>query len=62
MPRNEAAAVRLRGPETIDEAIDLLAAGEDAKLLAGGQSLVPLLNMRLASAGAARRPARGSTA
>jgi len=36
-------------PQTVDEAIDLLArSGEDAKVLAGGQSLVPLLNFRLA--------------
>jgi aerobic carbon-monoxide dehydrogenase medium subunit len=36
------------GPETIDEAVGLLAEhGEHAKVLAGGQSLVPLLNMRL---------------
>lgn len=36
-------------PETIDEALDALAAwGDESKLLAGGQSLVPLLNMRLA--------------
>lgn len=34
--------------ETIDEAVDALAAeGDDAKVLAGGQSLVPALNMRL---------------
>lgn len=34
---------------TVDEALSLLAEhGEDAKPLAGGQSLVPLLNMRLA--------------
>jgi CO/xanthine dehydrogenase FAD-binding subunit len=33
----------------VDEALELLAQhGEDAKVLAGGQSLVPLLNMRLA--------------
>ncbi|UUZ59023.1 FAD binding domain-containing protein [Nocardioides sp. B-3] len=32
----------------MDEAIQLLAANEDAKVLAGGQSPVPLLNMRLA--------------
>jgi carbon-monoxide dehydrogenase medium subunit len=31
-----------------DEAVQALAAHEDAKILAGGQSLVPLLNMRLA--------------
>ena len=34
---------------TVPEAVELLAAGGgDAKVLAGGQSLVPLLNMRLA--------------
>jgi CO/xanthine dehydrogenase FAD-binding subunit len=37
-------------PETVAEAVDLL--GEDALVLAGGQSLVPMLNLRLA------RPAR----
>ncbi|MGH3114267.1 MAG: FAD binding domain-containing protein, partial [Gaiellaceae bacterium] len=36
-------------PETLEEALELLAAeGEDVKPLAGGQSLVPLLNFRLA--------------
>jgi CO/xanthine dehydrogenase FAD-binding subunit len=35
-------------PRSLDEALALLAAhGEDAKVLAGGQSLVPLLNFRL---------------
>src|SRR5437763_11870947 len=39
-------------PATVDEAVGLLAAyGGDAKVLAGGQSLVPLLALRL------RRPA-----
>jgi CO/xanthine dehydrogenase FAD-binding subunit len=33
-------------PETIEEALEAL--GEDALVLAGGQSLVPLLNLRLA--------------
>src|SRR5262249_60706773 len=34
------------------EAVDLLARhGDDAKVLAGGQSLVPMLNMRLARPG-----------
>jgi carbon-monoxide dehydrogenase medium subunit len=38
------------GPETIDEAVALLAEfGPEAKVLAGGQSLVPMLNMRLTS-------------
>lgn len=36
-------------PRTVSEAVRALAeAGEDAKVLAGGQSLVPLLNFRLA--------------
>ena len=36
-------------PETLEGAVALLAEhGSDAKLLAGGQSLVPLMNMRLA--------------
>jgi len=40
-------------PRTEDEALDLLARhGDDCKVLAGGQSLVPLMNFRLA------RPAR----
>jgi len=36
-------------PETASEAVDLLAElGDEAKVLAGGQSLVPMLNLRLA--------------
>jgi carbon-monoxide dehydrogenase medium subunit len=36
-------------PRSLDEAIDALAkGGPDAKVLAGGQSLIPLLNFRLA--------------
>jgi aerobic carbon-monoxide dehydrogenase medium subunit len=36
-------------PESVDEALQLLAEhGDEAKVLAGGQSLVPLLAMRLA--------------
>ncbi|MBO0826322.1 MAG: xanthine dehydrogenase family protein subunit M [Streptosporangiales bacterium] len=39
----------LHRPETLDEALDLLAEhGDDGKVLAGGQSLLPLLNFRLA--------------
>jgi 2-furoyl-CoA dehydrogenase FAD binding subunit len=35
-------------PETLEETLDLLAEkGDEAKVLAGGQSLVPALNMRL---------------
>ena len=37
-------------PESLDEAIEALAqGGEDAKLLAGGHSLIPLMKMRLAA-------------
>ncbi len=40
-------------PTTVEEALDLLTKyGDDCKVLAGGQSLVPLMNFRLA------RPAR----
>lgn len=36
-------------PRTVDEALDLLAEhGEECKVIAGGQSLVPLMNFRLA--------------
>jgi len=39
-------------PESVEEALAVLAEhGDDAKVLAGGQSLVPMLNMRLASPG-----------
>lgn len=36
--------------ESVDEALDVLAqtGGDDARILAGGQSLLPMLNMRLA--------------
>ena len=33
-------------PETIEDALALLGTLENAKLLAGGQSLMPMLNMR----------------
>jgi carbon-monoxide dehydrogenase medium subunit len=37
---------------TLDEALDLLAElGEDAKVLAGGQSLIPVMKLRFASPG-----------
>lgn len=46
------AAFAYHRPRTLDEALSLLAThGEDAKLLAGGQSLGPMLNMRLAQPG-----------
>jgi aerobic carbon-monoxide dehydrogenase medium subunit len=36
-------------PSTLDEAVEILAGDEDAKALAGGQSLIPLLRLRLAA-------------
>ncbi|MGN6679944.1 MAG: FAD binding domain-containing protein, partial [Streptosporangiaceae bacterium] len=39
-------------PETVEEAVSVLAGRDpDGKGLAGGQSLLPLLNMRLATPG-----------
>jgi carbon-monoxide dehydrogenase medium subunit len=47
------AAFEYHAPETLDALLALLAThGEDSKILAGGQSLVPVMNFRLA------RPAR----
>jgi CO/xanthine dehydrogenase FAD-binding subunit len=41
-------AFQYERPETVDEAVALLAEhGDEAKVLAGGQSLMPVLNMRL---------------
>jgi carbon-monoxide dehydrogenase medium subunit len=43
------AAFEYHAPRELEEALDLLARhGDAAKVLAGGQSLVPLMNMRLA--------------
>src|SRR5258708_27869607 len=43
------AAFRYFAPRTVDHALDLLAKhGEEGKILAGGQSLVPAMNFRLA--------------
>ena len=39
-------------PATLDEALDLLASlGDDAKVLAGGQSLIPMMKLRFAAPG-----------
>jgi aerobic carbon-monoxide dehydrogenase medium subunit len=38
-----------QAPTTVEEAQHLLASSDDAKVLAGGQSLMPLLRMRLAT-------------
>jgi carbon-monoxide dehydrogenase medium subunit len=44
------AAFSYHRPASVDEALALLARyGADAKVIAGGQSLVPMMNMRLAS-------------
>ena len=47
---DEARRIRLScAPNIVDEALDVLASeGSDARVLAGGQSLMPMLNMRLA--------------
>jgi 2-furoyl-CoA dehydrogenase FAD binding subunit len=43
------APFRYERPETVEDAVALLREhGDEAKVLAGGQSLVPMLNMRLA--------------
>jgi aerobic carbon-monoxide dehydrogenase medium subunit len=36
-------------PDTLEDAIGILAGREDAKLLAGGHSLIPLMKLRLAT-------------
>lgn len=42
------APFRYARPDTLDDALSLLSAGDqDVKILAGGQSLVPMLNLRL---------------
>src|SRR5439155_20672333 len=52
-PTVKPVAIAYDRPDTLEEALALLAGhGADAKVLAGGQSLVPMLNMRLL------RPAR----
>ncbi|MDA3040307.1 MAG: FAD binding domain-containing protein [Actinomycetota bacterium] len=42
------APFRYERPTTLEEAVSLLAGDEEAKLIAGGQSLLPLLSLRLA--------------
>lgn len=43
-----AASFEYQRPERMDEALELLAqAGEDGRVLAGGQSLIPLMTLRL---------------
>ncbi|MEO8968034.1 MAG: FAD binding domain-containing protein, partial [Solirubrobacteraceae bacterium] len=44
------AAFEYRAPESLEEVIrELQENGEDAKLLAGGHSLIPLMKLRLAA-------------
>jgi len=44
------AAFDYHAPATIDEALQLLSeAGDEAKIMAGGQSLLPVLKLRLAA-------------
>jgi carbon-monoxide dehydrogenase medium subunit len=43
------AAFEYRAPRSLEEVFGLLEANPEAKLLAGGQSLVPVLNFRLAA-------------
>src|SRR5262245_52938085 len=45
----KARAFLYRRPGSVDEALDLLADNDGAQVLAGGQSLMPTLNMRLSS-------------
>lgn len=41
-----------RAPRSVDEALDVLAeGGDEARVLAGGQSLIPMMKLRLASPG-----------
>lgn len=48
----KAAAFEYHAPSSVEEAAALLAAHDDAKVIAGGQSFAPLLNMRLSTVGA----------
>lgn len=45
------AAFEYAAPETLDEALALLSQRDDSRVLAGGQSLIPLMKFRLASPG-----------
>ena len=46
--------------ESVADAATLLAASGDAKLLAGGQTLIAAMKLRLAQPGDARRPGAAS--
>src|SRR5262245_21612183 len=48
----KSSAFDYHAPSSADEAVALLAElGDDAKVLAGGQSLIPMMSLRLASFG-----------
>ena len=48
-------------PDSVEAALELKAEhGEDAKVLAGGQSLIPAMNFRVAQQEAKRQPAHRS--
>ena len=48
------ASFRYAAPRSISDAVDLLRTYEDAKILAGGHSLLPLMKLRLANPPAER--------
>ena len=43
------ASFRYAAPQTVDEAVNLLRSHDEAKVLAGGHSLLPLMKLRLAN-------------
>src|SRR5437870_11075968 len=43
------ASFRYAAPRSVAEAVELLRTNEDAKVLAGGHSLLPLMKLRLAN-------------
>ncbi|HWM02995.1 MAG TPA: FAD binding domain-containing protein, partial [Actinophytocola sp.] len=46
------ARFRYEAPRSLDEALDLLTTyGDEAKVLAGGQSLIPMIKLRFAEPG-----------
>ena len=47
-PAHDPCGLRLRRAESVEQALELLSGDEDAKLLAGGHSLVPAMRLRLA--------------
>ena len=51
----KSAPFEYRAPDSIDEVLSLLAAGNGVRVLAGGQSLVPLMKARAREADARRR-------